>query len=178
MENEAARISRALSGDREAFEALVAAYWPVAERVARGLLSDAQLAQDIAQDVFADIYMQRARYELRFPFHAYVAAVARYKSISLLRKRRRNEALWDSQEESSHERLPEDAFVEAMFRGTLYAAVERLPEVQRRALIAYALEERSYREIADELGMSLAQVKITLHRVRKALRRVRDDWDA
>ncbi len=175
MANDGTLVSQALAGDRAAFEALVEAYWPVAERVARDILGDAQLAQDVAQDVFADIYVQRARYQPRFTFHAYVAAIARYKSISVLRGLRPHAALSDQQASSNP---PEDAFVETMFRGALYAAMEQLPVPQRRVLKAYALEDKPYKEIAAELGMTVAQVKITLHRIRKVLRRVRDDWDA
>ncbi len=198
MANGDTLMARARAGDADAFETLVAVYWPVAERVARGLLGDAQLAQDVAQEVFADIYMQRERYTPRFfdddsdaenqgrdtdsgrnpdPFHTYVAAIARHKSIDALRKRGRVPAEW-AEADARDARTPESALIDRMFHGALYAAVEHLPEAQRRMLTAYALEGRSYREIAEELHLSVAQVKITLHRIRKGLRRVRDDWDA
>jgi len=160
--------------DETTFEHFVETYWPVAERVARNILGDPQLAQDIAQDVFADIFVQRSRYEPRFTFHAYVAAIARYKSIDLLRRRRLHAVKEPDCTEDL--RTPENVIIERMFRGALYTAVEQLPQQQRNILKAYALEERSYREIAAELGLSVAQVKITLHRIRKVLRRVRDEW--
>lgn len=174
MAKDDAWIAEALSGDPAAFEALVEAFWPVAERVARRMLGDAQLAQDVAQDVFADIYVQRARYQPRFAFHAYVSAIARHKSIGMLRKSVRCEAL---HEWLGTARTPEDEFVDRMFRGVLYARVERLPEMQRRVFVAYALEDRSYKEIAAALGLTVGQVKIMLHRVRTALRRARNEWN-
>ncbi len=166
-------IDRALNGERAAFEALVEAYWPVAERTAYGLLGDAALSEDVAQDVFADIYMTRARYEKRFSFHAYVAALSRYKSIDLLRRRRPHQTLEDF--DAPDQRTPEGIFIENMFLNSLYAAVECLPERQRRMLKAYALEEKPYRDIAAELGVTVAQVKITLSRVRKKLRKICED---
>ncbi len=181
-----AEIFQALSGDRTAFEALAQAYWPIAEGVARRVLGDAQLAQDVAQEVFADIYMQRAQYQPRVSFHAFVSAMARYKSIDLLRRRGRTALSMDAAGQTGklpgqflhrNSLTPEDIFVENLFRHSLYALVEGLPERQRRILKAYALEGRSYQDIAAELTLSVSQVKITLHRIRKKLRRVKDDWD-
>lgn len=175
--NDEAMIKQALNGDREAFALLTEAYWPVVERVARGILRDAQLAQDVAQDVFADIYMHRARYEPRFSFHAFAGAVARYKSIDLLRKRGEPAAALDPEMRDAAAPTPESAFAVRMFKTALYSAVEQLPEAHRQMLKAYALNSRSYEEIATEMGLSVAQVKVTLHRIRKKLRRLRDEWD-
>ncbi len=171
-------MARVRDGDPAAFEALVAAYWPVAERVARGIVGDAQLAQDVAQEVFADLYVQRGRYQPRYSVHAYVAAIARHKGIDLLRRRGKPAAaLAADQAEPPGPRTPEDAFIARMFRGALYAAVEALPARQRRMLVAFALEGRSYREIAAELGISVAQVKVTLFRVRRRLRQIKEDFE-
>ncbi len=167
-------MARVCAGDAAAFEALVEQYWPVAERVAQGIVKDAQLAQDVAQDVFADIYVQRARYQPRFSFHAYVAAIARHKSIDALRRRGEHPAAMD--ERVSGAQTPESAFIEDMYRHALLAQVERLPGPQRRILVAYALEGKSYRDVAAEMRISVAQVKIALYRIRKSLRRFRDDW--
>lgn len=177
MPNEAERMARVCAGDREAFEALVEAYWPVARRAAYVVLRDAALSEDIAQDCFADLYMQRFRYQPRFSFQAYVAAIARHKSIDLLRRRGNYPLCAQFAREDRHAPSPESAYIHEMYRHTLYAAVERLPERARRILVAYALEGASYRRIADELGITVPQVKVTLHRARKALRGVKEEWD-
>jgi RNA polymerase sigma factor (sigma-70 family) len=168
-------MARVCAGDREAFEALVEAYWPVARRAAYAVLRDAALSEDVAQDCFADLYMQRHRYQPRFSFQAYVTAIARHKSVDLLRRRGEHRLSAHGEREASPS--PESAYIRELYRHTLYAAVERLPERARRMLTAYALEGASYRQIADELGVTVAQVKATLHRARKALRRVKEEWE-
>ena len=169
-------MARVRAGDREAFESLVEAYWPAAHRVAYGILRDEQLAQDVAQDCFADLYMQRDRYQPRFSFQAYVAAIARHKSIDLLRRQKGRVSAPDPQAGREAD-SPESVYIQRLYRHTLFSAVERLPESQRRMLKAYALEGKSYREIAAEQGITVAQVKVTLHRIRKSLRRVKEEWD-
>ena len=175
--NEMERMARVCAGDREAFEALVQAYWPVARRTAYGILRDAALSEDVAQECFADLYVHRHRYRPHFSFQAYVAAIARHKSIDLLRRRGDHRLSAHSGQGVPGDNSAESAYIRALYRHSLYAHLERLPERQRRMLVAYALEGAGYRQIADELGMTVAQVKVGLHRVRKALRRVREEWE-
>lgn len=170
-------MARVCAGEREAFEDLVEAYWPVARRVAYGILRDEQLAQDVAQDCFADLYMQRNRYQPRFSFQAYVTAIARHKSLDLLRRQGRFQLTVPEPLNGGDANSPESVFIRDLYRRMLYTAVERLPERQRRMLKAFALQGKTYQQIAAELGITVAQVKITLHRVRKTLRRVKEEWD-
>jgi RNA polymerase sigma-70 factor (ECF subfamily) len=51
----------------------------------------------------------------------------------------------------------------------ILAELEKLPERERRALVMFHIEERSYREIAAELGVPLNQVGMILLRAREAL---------
>ncbi len=170
-------MERVRVGDRQAFERLVEAYWPLARHIALGILGDSHLAEDVAQDCFADIYVQRARYQAAFSFQAYLTAIVRHKSIDLLRRRRPPSLLMVQDTEAQDHRTPESLFVSRMYRNALFGVVEALDPTRRRMLKAYALEGKSYKGIARELGVTVAQVKITLHRVRSLLRRTREEWE-
>jgi RNA polymerase sigma-70 factor (ECF subfamily) len=50
-------------------------------------------------------------------------------------------------------------------------ALRRLPDHQRVPLVLFHFDERSYQEIAETLGVSLAKVKTDIHRGREALKR-------
>ena len=54
------------------------------------------------------------------------------------------------------------------------AALQKLPEVDRAALLMRAQDELPYEEIARALGISLASVKVKIHRARLALARIRE----
>jgi RNA polymerase sigma-70 factor (ECF subfamily) len=54
------------------------------------------------------------------------------------------------------------------------AALQKLPEVDRAALLMRAQDEMPYEEIARALGISLASVKVKIHRARLALGRLRE----
>ena len=55
------------------------------------------------------------------------------------------------------------------------SALQRLPEVDRAALLMRAEDEMPYDEIARALGISLASVKVKIHRARLTLARVREE---
>ena len=176
MRSEAELMGRVAAGDKEAFESLVSAYWGTAHSAARAVLGDEALSEDAAQECFADLYMQSARYRPGFSLAAYVAAIARHKAADISRKRRLRppaapEGRTDTAESS------EDAYIRGLYRRSLYAALERLPERQRLIVKAFAIEGDNYARIARSLGITTAQVRATLHRARRALRRVREEWD-
>ena len=50
--------------------------------------------------------------------------------------------------------------------------LERLPELDRRALVMFHVDDRSYKEIADQLGIALNQVGMVLLRAREKLAKV------
>jgi RNA polymerase sigma-70 factor, ECF subfamily len=54
------------------------------------------------------------------------------------------------------------------------AGLQKLPEVDRAALLMRAFEEMPYEEIARALGLSLAAVKVKVHRARLALAGLRN----
>ena len=56
-------------------------------------------------------------------------------------------------------------------RERLEKALQRLPDHQRVPLVLFHMEEMSYQDIADTLGVSLGKVKTDIHRGREALRK-------
>ena len=61
-------------------------------------------------------------------------------------------------------------------RARLEQALSQLPDHQRVPIVLFHFEEASYQEIADTLGVSLAKVKIDIHRGREALRTLLADY--
>ena len=166
--------------NREAFETLVLRYYREAIRAAERMVHDNMQAQDIAQECFADIYVWRRRYTLSGSFRTYLYTLVRHKSIDYLRKNGRREVLLEGEKESwlegQHSRngLPEEEYLKGEQVRRLAEQMEELPEVQRKALYLYAVEDKSYQEIAVALQKSVPQIKIAIHRARKRLIKERE----
>ena len=173
---------RVKRGDRAAFTELVEKYkQPVMNFVCRSLRDEIE-AEDLAQNVFLQVYKSRARYEQTAKFSTWLFTIARNLCLNEIRRRTRHpaESLEVSQTES--EELPprqyEDKQVflppEHVLHGELADKIEEalaaLPENQRTAILLCRQDELSYDEIARVLGCSLSATKSLIHRGRETLK--------
>jgi RNA polymerase sigma-70 factor (ECF subfamily) len=161
-------------GDRGAFDALFRRYTPPLVRFLARMVADPARAEELAQDVFVRIHQARERYEPQARFSTWLFGIARRVALNELDRawRRRERPLDEdprvagiaSGEPSADERI--DA---ARSGRALGAALARLPERQRTALLLRCEEGMSYEEIAGVLDASTASVKSLLHRARESL---------
>jgi RNA polymerase sigma-70 factor, ECF subfamily len=179
---DAVLMLRVKRGDRAAFTELVEKYkQPVMNLVYRTLHDEAE-AEDLAQNVFLQVYKSAKRYESRAKFSTWLFTIARNLCLNEIRRRSRHPA--DSIEEShaEHEDQPRQQFEdkgsaappEKLLHGELAQKIDEalaeLPENQRTAILLCRQEELSYEEIARVLGCSLSATKSLIHRGRETLK--------
>ncbi|MGN1021674.1 MAG: RNA polymerase sigma factor [Aristaeellaceae bacterium] len=166
-------MARLAAGDDTALEELMRRHRPAALRQARSMLGDESLAQDAVQEAFVRVYLLRGSYRPEFAFTKYLAAVVRNLCLDELRRRR----VRPLPSQSLPEGLAESA--EAVWlarekRLTLWRSLSALSRQDQALLTGYALEGLTYQQLARREGLSLTQVRIRLHRIRKRLRKERD----
>ena len=151
----------------EAFEKLYRRYVKDVYHYALALLRNPADAEDVTQTTFLNAYraFQRGE-EIRKPQNwlikiAHNVARSRYAYIN----RRVKEVPLEDHVEQLAIAEEEKPNVEAVLR-----ALGRLPFNQRAALVMRELEGRSYTEIADTLGVSVAAVETLIFRARRSLR--------
>ena len=83
-----ALIGRIARGDRLAMQVLFARHHVRIYRFVLRLLRDEMAAEDVIGDVFLDVWRQASRFEGRSAVSTWLIAIARFKALSLLRKRR------------------------------------------------------------------------------------------
>ncbi|MDD3336436.1 MAG: RNA polymerase sigma factor [Eubacteriales bacterium] len=164
-------------GDTAAFTLLVTRHRSHATLYAKGILGDDGLAEEVVQDCFVKIYLLRQQYRHGFSFKAYLYTLVRRRCIDLLRKRRVPTLPLSAMTEPESEETPEEIYLKGEARLGLLYAIESLSDEERRLLLQYGYEQKSYQEIAKANRLITAQVKIRLHRIRKKLdkRRKQDD---
>jgi RNA polymerase sigma-70 factor (ECF subfamily) len=133
---------------------------------ARRTRDEAADADDLVQEVLIAVHTRRATYDRSQPFTAWVYAIARYKLIDHLRRRRvRASVPIDDVDELF---APEES--EAATAGAdVRRLMADLPEKQRAAIQHTKLDELSVAETAARTGMSESAVKVSVHRGLKAL---------
>jgi len=173
---------RVKQGDTAAFTELVEKYkQPVMNMVYR-TLRDATEAEDLAQNVFVQVYKSAARYKSTAKFSTWLFTIARNLCLNEIRRRTRHPAESLDAPHPEHEDQPLHQFEdtktfsapEKRLQGELEKkineALAELPENQRTAILLCRQEELSYEEIAEVLDCSLSATKSLIHRGRETLK--------
>jgi RNA polymerase sigma-70 factor, ECF subfamily len=173
---------RVKRGDEAAFEELVDKYkQPVLNLVFR-ILRDATEAEDLAQNVFVQVFKSADRYRVEAKFSTWLFTIARNLCLNELRRRSRHpaeslEAAGEAQEESPGRQFEDKRELSApdhLLRDELTAKVEdalaSLPENQRTAILLFKEQEMSYEEISKIMDCSLSATKSLIHRGRETLK--------
>jgi RNA polymerase sigma-70 factor (ECF subfamily) len=182
LDPDTALMLRAKQGDGGAFTALVEKYKQPVMNLAFRTLRDLTEAEDLAQNVFVQVWKAAPRYEPTAKFSTWLFTIARNLCLNEIRRRTRHpaESLDQTRDDADDQPLyqVEDKRVapatEELLRGELVekvdAALAGLPENQRTALLLCRQEELSYEEIATVLGCSLSATKSLIHRARETLK--------
>ena len=179
---DAVLMLRVKRGDRAAFASLVEKYQqPLFNFIYRTLRDEAE-AEDVAQNVFLQVYKSRARYERTAKFSTWLFTIARNLCLNELRRRSRHPAesldetppdhedVAPRQHEDRKEFLPNETVLHGELARKIEEALAELPENQRTAILLCRQDELSYEEIARVLGCSLSATKSIIHRGRETLK--------
>jgi RNA polymerase sigma-70 factor (ECF subfamily) len=171
-------IRLAREGDREAFGEL---YRQTSRRVlglCLHLLGRREDAEDATSEVFMKLGRALGRYDDALPFRPWLTGVAARHCLDRLRRRRREQRLFETERDdepaASGEpaRSPLAGLLAEEGRGAIAAAIAALPERQRVPLVLRYHGELSYDEIAERLDWTRQRVAVTLFRAKQSLRRV------
>ncbi|WFA07778.1 sigma-70 family RNA polymerase sigma factor [Tissierella sp. Yu-01] len=162
-----------LNGSIEAFETLVIEYKDnLIYFISRYTGGDLSTAEDIAQDVFAYVYVYKEKYDFNYSFKTYIFTLGKNKAIDFMRKHSRlSFNSYDEElEKSSDYKTIEDKIVDDEEKKLVFDSYKKLKPEYQRALYLYVFEELSYKEISRVMGKSLPQIKILIHRARNFMR--------
>lgn len=164
-------LLRRLSEDDEAaMEVLFKRHYSLVSYAIYNLVKDAQTTEDIAQEVFMEIWKRRDTLAITISLKAYLRRSAVNKTLNYLRDKKnwKNEELSEIQLEIRTE--PGETLETTELQRLIDGAIEQLPE---RCGLIFKLsrrEEMSYQEIADELGISIKTVENQIVRALRLLR--------
>jgi RNA polymerase sigma-70 factor (ECF subfamily) len=164
------------AGDREAFGELVQRYAGQARRVARALLGNEADADDAAQDAFLSALKNLGRYDPGRPFGPWLLRIVANAATDRRRRRQVREAEPIPQHTAAGGRGPDQAAVWSDFETALEAALGRLPERRRMAVVLFDVEGYSHQEIAEVLGVPVGTVRSDVFHARRTLRKALEPW--
>jgi len=163
-------------GDAEAFDTLFDRHRAPVYNFARLMLGDSDGAEDVLQEAFMRVARTAESYQPRGLFRAWLMRIVRNLCLNQIQSRRVHRRVvaergLDIIEPASREPSPPERLERDERMGRLRGLIAKLPERQREAIVLYAFEQMSYREIGEVLDVPINTVKTLIHRARATLAR-------
>ena len=130
-------------------------------------------AEDIVQEVLEKVWKtDESQTDHVQNWEAWCMTLTRNRSLDKNRTRnvRRTQAIESAPDRPGQDANPEQALEGQDVVAHIRQFMQELPEKQRLVMHLRDIEEHSYEEIAEVLNISMEQVKVNLHRARKAIR--------
>lgn len=182
-------LTRLREGEREVFGTLVRRYERELFGYLRRYLGDDDLADDVFQNTFVQVFLKIRQYEPGRAARPWLYAIATNQAIDALRRRNRriadrpSDAMATPDEDGEPRPLfellpaagdaPPEAAERSEQREQVRAAVDRLPELLRQAVLLVYFQGLKYQEAAEVLGIPVGTVKSRLH---AALTKLTEEW--
>jgi RNA polymerase sigma-70 factor (ECF subfamily) len=163
-------IGRITNGDRLAMQVLFARHHVRVYRFVLRLVRNEATAEDLISEVFLDIWRQAGRFEGRSAVSTWMLSIARFKALSVLRRRPEEEldeetagAIEDQADD------PEVALAKKDKGAALRQCLGKLSAEHREIIDLVYYHEKSVEEVAGIVGIPEATVKTRMFYARKKL---------
>lgn len=174
------------AGDSAAWREVMETYGPMLHGYATRMLKDRSRAEEVIQEAIVSVHAGFARFEGRCSLKSWLFRAVHNKAIDELRRNKRfaqapatEEGNWESRfdskgswnepatpwRSSADERIDAKRLLEAVRN-----ALPDLPHTHRQVLLMKEVQGLSSDEICDVLDISPANLRVSLHRARRALR--------
>lgn len=170
MDSDLITIRRAIAGDELAQRTLWTRHAPHIDAVVRRMVGDPDLAQDVAQDVWIQIFRALPTYRGDAQFGTWAHRIAVNRTLNAMRRVKRLERAETPIEDDDHAVAPEGE--RALLAATIEEAAGRLSPGARTVFLLHDVEGYTHEEIARELGITPGGSKSQLFKARAKLRRL------
>lgn len=161
-ETMAQRMAEMCGGDTAAFDEFYACYAPFVMQIAYRQTRDRMEAEDICHDIFLEVLRRGGHYDpSRGSIKAWLAVMTRSRCIDRQRRQARSHPVADPGElrHEAEEDPQADAILRKEQREALAAALQRLPENQKKAVVGSYYGALTHQELAYSWSVPLGTVK-------------------
>ncbi len=176
-------VDRIKNKEESAFKELVETYQTMVISTCYGILQDYTEAEDIAQDVFVEVYQSIHKFRGESKLSTWLYSIAMNKSINATKKNRFRKLLtkieeafegYDSKQFETTNDLhskPEQKLESKENTAIIKSAINSLPKNQKIAFTLHKYEDLSHKKICDIMNLSLSSVENLIYRAKISLKK-------
>ncbi len=166
-------LNKVKAGNQPAFDLIFNKHYDQLVHVAFRLVSDLDVAEDMVQEVFIKFWERRLSINIEKTVYGYLKQAVIFRSIDYLRKSKKLDERLQKYHASSLElniTTPESELLSKENLKVIYEKIEALPERSKLIFKLSRFEELSYKEIAQQLDISVKTVEYHISRALEILR--------
>ncbi len=165
-------FTKMVEGDKEAFHFFFKKYYPDLCNFVNLYLHDAIIAEEIVQDIFIYLWEKKDKIKIESSVKSYLLSATKNRSLNYIRneKTKINILSKMSSSDSVSMDMPDRIMDANQLREVINKAIDSLPERCRQVYILGKERRMSYKEISEELGISVKTVEVQMGNALKKLR--------
>ncbi|WBL21487.1 RNA polymerase sigma factor [Zunongwangia sp. HRR-M8] len=164
-------LKKIKKGDKRALTCLYNKYWKMLYMSSFNILKDREICEEIIQDVFIDVWNNRAKLQIKVSLKSYLFACVKYKVFSEFRKNKAvHLELFENLDTRLQQVTPESKIIDQELRQHIDIVVNNLPKKCQKVYKLSRYEQLSHKEIAEKLGISTKTVENHIGIALKVLR--------
>lgn len=179
-------IERLKKGDDSAFKIIVNTWQDMVYNTSLGIVQNAEDAEDVAQEVFVQVYESIGQFKGDSKFSTWLYRIAITKSLDHIRKKKRKKRFaflqsifGNNEEEVRHQpdfHHPGISLENKEKAAILFRAIDKLPDNQKTAFTLHKLEGLSYQEVSEIMESTVSSVESLMHRAKANLKKILTDY--
>ncbi len=168
-------VRAALDGQVSAFESLVSSCQNRLFHAMVHVTGSLEEAEDVVQEAFVQAYLKLDTFQMNSRFYTWVYRIAFNNALSRKRRKKPAFSLEQSREQTGGEPVSpldnaEERLIQTEQIAAVQAAIKELSDDHRIILVLRDMQNMSYEDIAEILGMPMGTVRSRLNRARGQLR--------
>jgi RNA polymerase sigma factor (sigma-70 family) len=150
------------------FESLHRDYYAMVLQMSLGYMKgDLQLAKDIAQEVFINVWKALPKFRSESTYKTWIYRITVNTCLLYIRDNKKKQTA--ELDERVHQSMPDDGARDQHGHAELYLAIGELASLDR-LIIMLVLEEVEYDEIAKITGINSINLRVKIHRIKKKMK--------
>lgn len=158
-----------LNGNEEAFNNIIRKYRkPLISFIMR-FIKNIEVAEDIAQDTFVYVLMNKTEYDFKYSLKTYLYTIAKCRAINYLKRERKVVSYDEAYMREKEETYIDEDLIKEENKKEIYEAIGKLKKSYQIVIYLKDIEGLKYKEISRILNKTVPQLKMMTHRARKSL---------